>query len=363
MTSENPGDSVASTHTLDLTRLKPGRGQMLAVVLTALILAALLKPGTRNTYFELAGETLFVGMVALLAFNAAGAWRQHWIPVWAARLLAVTLGGMLAPLIVQMITVGGDISVFLNSRSLVGGYWLVATNAIIFGVLFALGALLRERDAQARAQALQFALERETLKRQATDAQMRLLTAQIEPHFLLNTLANVQELIEGGSPKAVPMFRSLIAYLRAAMPQLRHEDATLGDEEKLVQAYLELMLMRMPDRLTYELRIDPTLRPLRFPAMSILTLVENAIRHGIDPALAGGAIVIGAAAPSASTLHLWVADTGVGMSDKAAPGLGLSNLESRLKAFFGPSARLELSEVAPHGLRVDLFLEQVARGE
>ena len=363
MTSENPGDSVASTHTLDLTRLKPGRGQMLAVVLTALILAALLKPGTRNTYFELAGETLFVGMVALLAFNAAGAWRQHWIPVWAARLLAVTLGGMLAPLIVQMITVGGDISVFLNSRSLVGGYWLVATNAIIFGVLFALGALLRERDAQARAQALQFALERETLKRQATDAQMRLLTAQIEPHFLLNTLANVQELIEGGSPKAVPMFRSLIAYLRAAMPQLRHEDATLGDEEKLVQAYLELMLMRMPDRLTYELRIDPTLRPLRFPAMSILTLVENAIRHGIDPALAGGSIVIGAAAPSASTLHVWVADTGVGMSDKAAPGLGLSNLESRLKAFFGPSARLELSEVAPHGLRVDLFLEQVARGE
>ena len=363
MTSENPGDSVASTHTLDLTRLKPGRGQMLAVVLTALILAALLKPGTRNTYFELAGETLFVGMVALLAFNAAGAWRQHWIPVWAARLLAVTLGGMLAPLIVQMITVGGDISVFLNSRSLVGGYWLVATNAIIFGVLFALGALLRERDAQARAQALQFALERETLKRQATDAQMRLLTAQIEPHFLLNTLANVQELIEGGSPKAVPMFRSLIAYLRAAMPQLRHEDATLGDEEKLVQAYLELMLMRMPDRLTYELRIDPTLRPLRFPAMSILTLVENAIRHGIDPALAGGSIVIGAAAPSASTLHVWVADTGVGMSDKAAPGLGLSNLESRLKAFFGPSARLELSEVAPHGLRVDLFLEQVVRGE
>ena len=363
MTSENPGDSVASTHTLDLTRLKPGRGQMLAVVLTALILAALLKPGTRNTYFELAGETLFVGMVALLAFNAAGAWRQHWIPVWAARLLAVTLGGMLAPLIVQMITVGGDISVFLNSRSLVGGYWLVATNAIIFGVLFALGALLRERDAQARAQALQFALERETLKRQATDAQMRLLTAQIEPHFLLNTLANVQELIEGGSPKAVPMFRSLIAYLRAAMPQLRHEDATLGDEEKLVQAYLELMLMRMPDRLTYELRIDPALRPLRFPAMSILTLVENAIRHGIDPALAGGSIVIGAAAPSASTLHLWVADTGVGMSEKAAPGLGLSNLESRLKAFFGPSARLELSEVAPHGLRVDLFLEQVVRGE
>lgn len=363
MSSETPNDSVTTTHALDLTRMKPGRGQMIAVVVSALILAVVLKPATRNTYLELAGETLFVGMVALLAFNAAGAWRQNWIPVWAARLLAVTLGGMLAPLIVQLLTVGGDISAFLNSRSLVGGYWMVATNAIIFGVLFALGALFRERDAQARAQALQFALERETLKRQAADAQLRLLTAQIEPHFLLNTLANVQELIESGSPKAVPVFRSLIAYLRAAMPQLRQGDATLGDEEKLVRSYLELMLMRMPDRLSYELQIDPALRPLRFPAMSLLTLVENAIRHGIDPALAGGSIVIGAAGSGVGTLHLWVADTGVGMSDKAAPGLGLSNLESRLKAFFGDSARLELSEVAPHGLRVDLFLEQVARGE
>ena len=363
MSSETLGDNATTTHNLNLNRMKPGWGQIVVVVLIALIVALLLKPGTRNTYLELAGETLFVGMFALLAFNAAGAWRQRWMPVWVARLLAVTLGGVLAPLIVQMITVGGNISAFLNSRSLVGGYWMVATNALIFGLPFALGALYQERDAQARAQALQFALERETLKRQATDAQLRLLTAQIEPHFLLNTLANVQELIESGSPKAVPVFRSLIAYLRAAMPQLRQEEATLGNEEKLVQAYLELMLMRMPDRLTYELRIDPALRSLRFPAMSLLTLVENAIRHGIDPAVAGGYIEIGAEAPTSTTLHLWVADTGVGMSDKAAAGLGLSNLESRLKAFFGERARLELSEVAPHGLRADLFLEQVARGE
>ena len=363
MSSETLGDNATTTHNLNLNRMKPGWGQIVVVVLIALIVALLLKPGTRNTYLELAGETLFVGMFALLAFNAAGAWRQRWMPVWVARLLAVTLGGVLAPLIVQMITVGGNISAFLNSRSLVGGYWMVATNALIFGLPFALGALYQERDAQARAQALQFALERETLKRQATDAQLRLLTAQIEPHFLLNTLANVQELIESGSPKAVPVFRSLIAYLRAAMPQLRQEEATLGNEEKLVQAYLELMLMRMPDRLTYELRIDPALRSLRFPAMSLLTLVENAIRHGIDPAVAGGYIEIGAEAPTSTTLHLWVADTGVGMSDKAGAGLGLSNLESRLKAFFGPSARLELSEVAPHGLRADLFLDRVTHRE
>jgi hypothetical protein len=357
-----PLDPTQATKTLDLSRLKPRFGQIAAVVIVALFIAIALKPSTRNSYLELAGETLFVGMVVLLAFNVARAWRQRWLPGWVAQLLAVTLGGMLAPLIVQLITVGGDISVFLNSRARVGGYWMVATNAIIFGALFALGALYRERDAQARAQALQFALERETLKRQAADAQLRLLTAQIEPHFLLNTLANVQELIEGGSPKAVPVFRSLIAYLRAAMPQLQHEDATLGDEERLVQSYLELMLMRMPDRLSYQLLIDPSLRQRRFPPMTLLTLVENAIRHGIDPAVVGGSITIGAAAPSANTLHLWVADTGVGMSDRAVPGLGLSNLESRLKAFFGTGTRLELSDVAPHGLRADIHLDLAAQG-
>ena len=90
------------------------------------------------------------------------------------------------------------------------------------------------------------------------------MTAQIEPHFLLNTLANVQQLVESGSPRAAPVFRSLIAYLRAAMPQLHAQAATLGDEEKLVRAYLELMLMRMPDRLAFTVDIEPSLRALPF---------------------------------------------------------------------------------------------------
>ncbi len=346
-----------SAKALDLTRMTPRRGQLATVVIAALFLAIALKPSTRNTYLELAGETLFVGLVVLLAFNAAGAWRQRWLPRWVAQLLAVGLGGMLAPLIVQLITVAGDITAFVSSPPRVWGYWMVAINAVIIGSLFALAALYRERDAQARTQALQFALERETLQRQATDARLHLLTAQIEPHFLLNTLANVQQLIEGGSPMAVPVFRSLIAYLRAATAQLQQEDATLGDEEKLLQSYLELMLMRMPDRLSYSMDIDPAVRQLRFPPMTLLTLVENAIRHGIDPALSGGSITVGARLAAGRTLHLWVADTGVGMSDKAGPGLGLNNLQSRLKASFGQSARLELSEVAPHGLRADIYLD------
>src|SRR5262249_21315654 len=136
---------------------------------------------------------------------------------------------------------------------------------------------------QARAQELKFALERSTLEKQALDARLSLLQAQIEPHFLFNTLANVQELVESGSPRAAPVLQSLISYLRAAMPRLHDGEPTLGNEEDLVRSYLELMHMRMPDRLQVAIDVDPALRAQRFPSMALLTLVENAVRHGIDP--------------------------------------------------------------------------------
>jgi LytS/YehU family sensor histidine kinase len=295
-------------------------------------------------------------MVLLFGFKVAGAWRQTLLPRWVAQLLAVALGAALSPLIVQMLSVGGDFSAFLASRPMVHGYVLVTLSAALIGSLFALGALYRERDAQARAEALQFALERETLQRQAADARLRLLTAQIEPHFLLNTLANVQQLVESGSPRAAPVFRSLIDYLRAALPQLHQQSSTLGDEERLVRAYLELMLMRMPDRLAFTIAIEPPLRTLAFPPMALLTLVENAIRHGIDPACDGGRIEVGARPGAGRDVHLWVADTGVGLTEGAGTGTGLRNLQERLEAFFGPGASVTLSGQAPHGVRADIHV-------
>ena len=292
-------------------------------------------------------------MVLLFAFTLAGASRQTVLPRWVAQVLAVALGAALSPLIVQILSVGGRFSEFAASGGMVRGYVLVTVSAAIIGTLFALGALYRERDAQVRAQALQFALERETLQRQAADARLHLLTAQIEPHFLLNTLANVQELVESNSPRAVPVFRNLIAYLRAAMPRLQHESATLGDEERLVRAYLELMLMRMPDRLRFSIDIDPAVRGQRFPPMALLTLVENAIRHGVDPSCDAARIEVGARRGEGTSVQLWVADTGVGMPAQAAAGTGLANLRARLQAFFGPGASFELSEQPPHGVRAD----------
>lgn len=360
----NPIPNQPATHSgqglWDRARLQPTFQQFLTVMILAFCAALGLLPITRNSFIELMGETSFVGVVLVFAFNGAGALRQTLMPRWVAQLVAVTLGAMLAPLVVQLLGTGGSFHEFVTSRSLVGGYFMVMFGGIITGSLFALGALYRERDMQARAAALQFELERETLQRQAADARLHLLTAQIEPHFLLNTLANVQTLVETGSPRAVPVFRSLIAYLRGAMQQLHQESATLADEERLVRSYLDIMAMRMPDRLTYSVDIDAALAALRFPPMALLTLVENSIRHGIDPGVDGGHIAVGARAVGMDGVHIWVADTGVGMSEEAGQGTGLTNLQQRLQAFFGSDSSLELLEQSPHGLRVDLRFRRAA---
>ncbi len=322
---------------------------------TAALVALLLMPVAHNTYIELLGETSFVGIVLLAAFTAAGGWDQTLVPRWVAQVVAIVLAAPIGPLVVQMLTAGGDFSRFAQSPPHVRGYVLVTVVAAIIGVLLALGALLRQRDAAARNQALRFALEREQLERQAADARLHLMTAQIQPHFLLNTLANVQELVESGSPRAVPLFRALIAYLRVAVPQLQQDHATLGDEEKLVAAYLQLMQMRMPDRLSFRLDVEPALREMAFPPLALLTLVENAIRHGIDPGVEGGTVEVGARRDGAE-VDVWVADTGVGIAETVGEGTGLNNLRARLRAFFGEGARLEMSEAVPHGVRCDLRL-------
>jgi LytS/YehU family sensor histidine kinase len=264
------------------------------------------------------------------------------------------LAAPLATLVLYAIATGGDLSaMFWPAR--VQGMFLIGGCALVLGLILGLGAMVREREAQASAQALQFALERETLQRQAADAKLSLLQSQVEPHFLFNTLANVQALVESGSPRAAPVLASLIAYLRAAMPQLHEGAPTLARELSLVRAYLELMQMRMPDRLHYDIAVDPGLHTLRVPPMTLLTLVENAVRHGIDPSETGGRIEVGAQRDAAGgRARLWVSDTGRGLDEGHAPGTGLANLRERLAATYGGRARLELSALQPHGVRAQI---------
>ncbi len=214
------------------------------VLALALVVAAVLNPIFLTPFVVLLGRTMVIAMVMLLVFIGAGQWRQGRVPTWLVQVLAVAFTVPIVTFAVYLPSVGGDVSALLRSEQRLSGIFLIAMCSLVIGPLMTLGAAYRERDAQARNQSLQFALERSTLERQALDAQLRLLHAQIEPHFLFNTLANVQELVESGSPQAAALLKSLIAYLRAAMPRLNDDDATLASEAELVRAYLELMHMR-----------------------------------------------------------------------------------------------------------------------
>jgi Histidine kinase len=326
----------------------------------AVAVALLLNPIFLTPFPALLGRTLFVALVLVLVFHFAGSWRQRLVPRWLLQTLAVAMAAPVATLLVYLAVTSGNISAFVGNPYRVMGFLWIAGCGLVLGLVVALGALVRERDAQTRSQALQFEVERSELERQALDARLALLSAQVEPHFLFNTLANVQALVETGSPRAAPVLKSLIAYLRAALPRL-HEarDATLADELDLVRAYLELMHLRMPDRLRYEVGVDAALLGTRFPPMALLTLVENAVRHGIDPSEQGGMIEVGGRREAGGRrVALWVADTGVGLRGGGAPGTGLANLRSRLQGVFGASARVELLPNAPRGVRAELSFEE-----
>jgi sensor histidine kinase YesM len=218
----------------------------------------------------------------------------------------------------------------------------------------AVAALFRQRDFAARSQALAFDLERSELERKALDARLRLLQAQVEPHFLFNTLANVRELVVAGSSQASEVLDSLIAYLRAAVPRLHEPATTLEQELQLVRAYLELMYMRMPDRLQFDLQVDAAALQLHCPPTTLLTLVENAVRHGIDPSEEGGKIVVRVKMQD-GRCHCEVTDTGAGLQ-RAVGGLGtgLATLLERLQLVFDGDAQLRLAALHPHGARAEL---------
>lgn len=324
--------------------------------------ALLLNPIFVTPLPVLLGRTVFLAMALLLTHVFTAALLQRLMPArvpgWLRQTLQVAAVAVAAPLaafIGATVSAGGSMGVVLHTPARMLGFLWIAAVALLLGLVVTTAALLREREHREAERTLQHALERSRLEKQALDARMHLLQAQIEPHFLFNTLANVQALVETGSPRAAPVLASLTAYLRAAMPRLHDGAPTLARELELVRAYLALMQMRMPDRLRYRIEVPDALHASRCPPLALLTLVENAVRHGIDPAEEGGEIELGAST-DASTLRLWVTDSGVGMPAHAAPGTGLANLRGRLQAFFGEQAALELSERSPHGLRAELVI-------
>ena len=233
--------------------------------------------------------------------------------------------------------------------------WLLLTLvAMLISPWTAFVAIVRQKEAFLRHREVAFALERSELERQALDARLHLLQAQVAPHFLFNTLANVQALVDAGSPQASTVLRSLIAYLHAAVPRLHEPSATIARELELVRPYLELMHMRMPDRLQYAVNVDPSALEVRCPPTTVLTLVENAVRHGIDPSEEGGRIDVDIERRGDRCV-VRITDTGAGLPPSAnGLGTGLTALRERLRSIFGEAAQLRLTSGAPRGVAVEV---------
>ncbi|WP_409267201.1 sensor histidine kinase [Massilia sp. BHUDP2] len=215
-------------------------------------------------------------------------------------------------------------------------------------------ALYRRRQNAALMAQLQRDAERERLARELSESQLRMLRAQIEPHFLFNTLGAVQQLAADGAPRAAALTADLIAFLRASFSDMRCEQVSLKCEFATIESYLRVMQARMGARLRFEMSLPDALASNEVPSMIVLTLVENAIKHGIEPSLRGGEIHVGAAAQDAG-IRIWVRDSGVGMSDTPGNGAGLDNVRRRLQLAYGDAARLVLREAEP-GLSAELHV-------
>jgi LytS/YehU family sensor histidine kinase len=182
------------------------------------------------------------------------------------------------------------------------------------------------------------------------EARLCALQAQIEPHFLFNTLANVKRLYETAPSRGREMLSSLINYLRAALPTMREPGSTLAREIELVRSFLTILQMRMGERLQFSVEAPVELSDVRVPPMVLPTLVENAIKHGLSPLPEGGRIDIRARSEPSGQLVIEVADNGAGFSASGGSGVGLANTRSRLAALYGAEASLSLSMATPRGV-------------
>jgi len=325
----------------------------------SLVVGLLLMHGWQNARSALFLRTGFLGLSAMTAFALFEVWPRRlpgWLQRWALQVVAVGVFMPLTTLLIYVLSTPQGAPPFWETPSRMDGWTHLTFAGLLLAPWTALAAIVRQKEAFARGQTLAFALERSELERQALDARLHLLKAQVAPHFLFNTLANVQALVDAGSPQASAVLRSLTAYLRAAVPVLQEPAATIERELQLVRPYLELMQMRLPDRLEYAINVDPATLSVRCPPTMVLTLVENAVRHGIDLSEEGGRIDIEVARRGARCV-VRVTDTGAGLQQPGSgPGTGLTTLRERLQLIFGDDAQLRLTSAAPRGVAVEVDL-------
>lgn len=331
----------------------------LRVVASVAFVASL--PASLNwiaSYWLLYVRLLLTGVCLLALFGLIERWPRR-LPNWVARwVLQVASMALFSPIVVALVytlsSLGSEPS-WIHDVAKLRGYRMITGLAFLVAPWVAMAAVLSQVRGEAERQALAFELERSELQRHALNARLRVLQSQVEPHFLFNTLANVRELVDTGSPQAARLLDSLIRYLRGAIPKLDATDVLLADELDMVRAYLEVMQIRMGERLAWSIDVMEACLQSRLPPAALLTLVENAVKHGVDPCEQGGRIDILAHVRDDS-LCIDVVDNGVGMRDPSQVGTGLENLRQRLALAVGSGASVRVRANAPRGVIASLSL-------
>jgi signal transduction histidine kinase len=342
--------------------LLDARYAVLIIVASALMITAV--KGDINYFPENLVASLCVGMIAfalidgtrLMLWGAPGSGRpQQLLQLLAVIVVAVPVA-QYAGIALAGWLLGVQIDPLASIRN--GKFDIM----VLFTLVCALGATLlfsnRERIALAEAAVAEEKARSERISRQALQAQLQLLQAQVEPHMLFNTLANLQGLIALDAQRAQTMLDQLILYLRATLLSSRARHTTLAQEFALMEAYLGLMSVRMGARLSFSLDLPAALRNTVVPPMLLQPLVENAIMHGIEPKIDGGHVSVRARA-GGDTLQLCVSDTGLGLdapSAKHGTHLGVANIRGRLAALYGDHAALALAPGATQGAQSRLTL-------
>lgn len=233
--------------------------------------------------------------------------------------------------------------------------WVAVVIGLFFGGIGSITYFLSQRIEQLDAEVKQRRMNEMESERRQMEAQLKMLQAQIEPHFLFNTLANVSSLIDTDPALSKKLLERLNDWLRIALVRTRSDSATLGDELEMLENYLQILKIRFGDRLRWETDVDGEARSMIFPPMLLQPLVENAVRHGIESKIEGGAISVHATLKN-EFLRIEVSDTGVGLVDKEGSGAGLANVRARLATLFGDRGRFSIQDNSKGGVTAILEL-------
>ena len=230
---------------------------------------------------------------------------------------------------------------------------------IAFGSVISYFFYTRSRLNVSREMIQQERIKRLSSEKEALEAKLRLLQAQIEPHFLFNTLSNVLSLVDRDPTKGKLMLTDLIRYLRTSLSRTLPDTTTLDQEIEIIRAYLNIQKIRMGERLRFTIEVPDAALLHPFPPMLLQPLVENAIKHGLEPQMEGGEIIIKAMEQD-DVLRIEVMDTGPGFSSFQKTGVGISNVRERIQLLYGEKGRLILEENKPHGIRAVIEVPKVS---